>query len=78
MEVTAGKKEKEDPAEKRREEYQEYKLREKMINKKHRKLYKSMMKGRFDRIRDKKLLMKKKRLIDEKKSHKDQKQMLRS
>ncbi|XP_046687521.1 LOW QUALITY PROTEIN: pescadillo homolog [Homalodisca vitripennis] len=79
MMVSSGKVEKEDPAEQRREEYQEFKLREKMINKKHRRLYQSMMKGRRDRIRDKKILMKKRRIIDEKKGgHKEQKQMVRT
>uniref|UniRef100_A0A1B6L8V9 Pescadillo homolog n=1 Tax=Graphocephala atropunctata TaxID=36148 RepID=A0A1B6L8V9_9HEMI len=78
MMVSSGKLEKEDPADQRREEYQQYKLREKMINKKHRRLYQSMMKGRRDRIRDKKTLMKKKRMIEEKKGHKEQKQMVRT
>uniref|UniRef100_A0A1B6ERC9 Pescadillo homolog n=1 Tax=Cuerna arida TaxID=1464854 RepID=A0A1B6ERC9_9HEMI len=79
MMVSSGKPEKEDPAEQRREEYQEFKLREKMINKKHRRLYQSMMKGRRDRIRDKKILMKKRRIIEEKKGgHKEQKQMVRT
>jgi len=78
MIVSTGKLEKDDPVEKRREEYQEYKLREKMINKKHRKLYFSMMKGRKERKKDKKILMKKKRMLDENKTHKEQKQMLRA
>lgn len=78
MMVSTGKAKKDDPVEKRKEEYQEYKLREKMINKKHRKLYQSMMKGRRDRVRDKKILMKKKRLIDEKKSHKEQTHVIKS
>jgi pescadillo protein len=78
MMVSTGKPEKIDPAELRKEEYQEYKLREKMIHKKHRKLYQSMMKGRRDRTRDKKILMKKRRTIEEKKTHKEQKQMVRA
>ncbi|XP_054262532.1 pescadillo homolog [Macrosteles quadrilineatus] len=78
MMVSTGKPEKVDPAELRKEEYQEYKLREKMIHKKHRKLYQSMMKGRRDRTRDKKILMKKRRTIEEKKTHKEQKQMVRT
>lgn len=64
MNVSAGKIVQDDPAVVRQEEYQELKLREKMINKKHRNLYRSMMKGRRDRIRDKKLLIRKRQTID--------------
>ncbi|PNF29713.1 hypothetical protein B7P43_G12566, partial [Cryptotermes secundus] len=49
MSVSMGVVAREDPAEKKRQERQEYKLREKMIKKKHRNLYRSMMKGRAER-----------------------------
>uniref|UniRef100_A0A1B6CUK3 Pescadillo homolog n=1 Tax=Clastoptera arizonana TaxID=38151 RepID=A0A1B6CUK3_9HEMI len=67
MNVRAGKIMKEDPAFKKHEEYQELKLREKLIHKKHRKLYQSMMKGRMDRLKDKKLLIKKRNIADQNK-----------
>ncbi|KDR21903.1 Pescadillo-like protein, partial [Zootermopsis nevadensis] len=46
MSVSMGIVAREDPTEKRHQERQEHKLREKMIKKKHRNLYRSMMKGR--------------------------------
>jgi pescadillo protein len=55
----------EDPAEKKQQQRQEYKLREKMIKNKHRKLYRSMMKGRAERGKEAWLLAKKRRLHDE-------------
>jgi pescadillo protein len=55
----------EDPSEKKRQERQEYKLREKMIKKKHRNLYRSMMKGKAERAKEAWLLAKKRRLHDE-------------
>ena len=66
MGVAPGKVVKIDPVEKRREERQEYKLREKMIEKKHRALYKSMMKGRAERMRDVRVLKRKRKIIEQK------------
>lgn len=65
MAVTRGKLEKEDPSLERREAYSEYKLREKMIKNKHRKLYKSMMEGRTKRKKEAWLLRKKRRRVEE-------------
>lgn len=65
MAVKRGAVVKEDPADARREEYSEYKLREKMIKNKHRKLYKSMMEGRQKRKKEAWLLRKKRRRIEE-------------
>ena len=62
MKTRAGEVVKEVPWEKDRQERQEYRLREKMVKKKHRKLYKSMMKGREDRAKEIWLLRKKRRL----------------
>ena len=62
MKTKAGQVVKEIPWEKNRQERQEYRLREKMIKKKHRKLYKSMMKGREDRAKEIWLLRKKRRI----------------
>ncbi|XP_076160552.1 pescadillo homolog isoform X2 [Ptiloglossa arizonensis] len=64
MKVKSGKVTKEDPWEKNRQERQEYRLRERMIKKKHRNLYKSMMKGREERSREIRLLRKKRRIHD--------------
>lgn len=64
MKVQVGKITKEDPWEKTKREKQEYRLREKMIKKKHRKLYKSMMKGREERAKQIWLLRKKRRIHD--------------
>jgi len=65
MSVTTGNVAREDPAEKKSHERQEYKLREKMIKKKHRNLYRSMMKGKAERAKEAWLLAKKRRLHDE-------------
>lgn len=65
MSVTVGVVAKEDPAERRKQEIQEHKLREKMIKKKHRRLYQSMMKGRRERGKQAWLLEKKRKRIDE-------------
>lgn len=64
MNVSTGTIVKEDPMEKKNDEYQEYKLREKMISRRHRNLYRSMMKGRAERTRDKKLLIRKRLQIE--------------
>ncbi|KAK0166026.1 hypothetical protein PV328_004485 [Microctonus aethiopoides] len=64
MKVKAGEITKEDPWAKAKQEKQEYRLREKMIKKKHRNLYKSMMKGREDRAKEIWLLRKKRRLYE--------------
>lgn len=64
--VKPGEITKEQPWEKTRQERQEYKLREKMIKKKHRKLYKSMMQGKRDRGKEAWLLKKKRQIYDEK------------
>jgi hypothetical protein len=68
MGVTPGQVVRVDLIEKNREERQEYKLREKMIEKKHRALYKSMMKGRAERMRDVRALKRKRKLLDQQKS----------
>lgn len=64
MKVQVGALTKADPYEKERQERQEYKLRERMIKKKHRNLYKSMMKGREERAKEVWLLRKKRRIHD--------------
>lgn len=66
LSVTTGEIFKEAPWEKKVIEKQEFKLREKMIKKKHRKLYKSMMEGKRQRAKEIWLLRKKRRLHDEK------------
>ncbi|CAL1684291.1 unnamed protein product [Lasius platythorax] len=70
MKVQAGEITKENPWEKAKREKQEYRLREKMIKKKHRKLYKSMMKGREERAKEIWLLRKKRRIHDAKEKEK--------
>ena len=65
MKVMSGEVVKTDPWEKSRQERQEYRLREKLVKNKHRKLYKSMMKGREDRAKAIWLLRKKRRLHEE-------------
>lgn len=65
MKVKSGTATKEDPREKSRQERQEYRLRERMIKKKHRNLYRSMMKGREERSKEIWLLRKKRRIHDE-------------
>lgn len=74
LSVTPGEIHKEVPWEKNRQERQEYKLREKMIKKKHRKLYKSMMEGKKDRAKEIWLLRKKRRLIEEKSANEKKEQ----
>lgn len=64
MQVKSGETMKENPWEKARQKKLEYRLREKMIKKKHRKLYKSMMKGREERAKAIWLLRKKRRIHD--------------
>lgn len=66
LDVKTGEIYKEVPWEKNRQEKQEYRLREKMVKGKYRKLYKSMMEGRKNRAKEAWLLKKKRRLIDEK------------
>nr|XP_022917666.1 pescadillo homolog [Onthophagus taurus] len=66
LSVKPGEVSKEHPGEKKRQERQEYKLREKMVKKKHKNLYKSMMKARQDRGKEAWLLKKKRRLNEEK------------
>ncbi|XP_067205644.1 protein pelota isoform X2 [Linepithema humile] len=74
MKVQTGEIVKENPWEKAQQERQEYRLREKMIKKKHRKLYKSMMKGRQDRAKQIWLLRKKRRVHDTKEKEKRKEQ----
>lgn len=64
MKVKTGEIIKENSWEKARQEKQEYRLREKMIKKKHRRLYQSMMKGREERAKAIWLLRKKRRIHD--------------
>ncbi|XP_012251511.2 pescadillo homolog [Athalia rosae] len=64
MKVKPGELAKENPWEQNRIEKQEFRLREKMIKKKHRNLYKSMMQGKEDRAKEIWLLRKKRRLHD--------------
>ncbi|XP_046418289.1 pescadillo homolog [Neodiprion fabricii] len=64
MVVQQGQLTRENPWEKNRIEKQEYRLREKMIKKKHRNLYKSMMQGKEDRAKEIWLLRKKRRIHD--------------
>ncbi|XP_008548711.1 pescadillo homolog [Microplitis demolitor] len=65
MKVKAGEIVKEVPWAKAKQEKQEFHLREKMIPKKHRNLYKSMVAGREKRAKEIWLLKKKRRLHDE-------------
>ncbi|KYN12621.1 PREDICTED: pescadillo homolog [Trachymyrmex cornetzi] len=74
MKVQTGEILKENPWEKARLEKQEYRLREKMIKKKHRKLYQSMMKGREGRAKEIWLLRKKRRIHDAKEKEKRKEQ----
>lgn len=55
----------EDPFMKKKEERQEYRLREKMVKNKHKRMYKSMMEGKSKRLKEIWLLRKKRRLHDE-------------
>ncbi|KYM82452.1 Pescadillo like protein [Atta colombica] len=74
MKVQTGEILKENSWEKARLEKQEYRLREKMIKKKHRKLYQSMMKGREGRAKEIWLLRKKRRIHDAKEKEKRKEQ----
>nr|CAI5842604.1 unnamed protein product [Callosobruchus analis] len=65
LSVSPGKVHKEVPWEKKKQERQEFRLREKMIKRKHRNLYKSMMEGKKQRSKEIWLLRKKRRLHDE-------------
>lgn len=67
MAVSAGKVVAPDPMELKRVEQQEYKLREKMVPKKYKKLYNSMMKAKADRKRDKNVLNRKRVKIEKQK-----------
>ena len=80
MKVKAGALTKENPWEKNRQERQEYRLRERMIKKKHRNLYRSMMKGREERSKQIWLLRKKRRLHDaaEKEKRKEERKQKKS
>ncbi|KAL7294285.1 hypothetical protein TKK_0012300 [Trichogramma kaykai] len=74
MKVKSGEVIKEDPYEKKRLERQEYRLREKLVPNKHRKVYKAMMKSREDKAKAIWLLRKKRRINDkEKQSQKREK-----
>lgn len=80
MSVNPGEVYKADPVEKRRQEKHEFYLREKMISKRHRKLYKSMRDGQKKRAKESWLLRKKRRLIDasEKEQKKEAKKNLKA
>ncbi|CAH2001941.1 unnamed protein product [Acanthoscelides obtectus] len=65
LSVTPGKVHKEVPWEKNKQERQEFRLREKMIKRKYKNLYKSMMEGKKERSKEIWLLRKKRRLHDE-------------
>ncbi|XP_046964661.1 pescadillo homolog [Vanessa cardui] len=66
MAVTTGVTYKENPYQKEIEDKQAFRLREKLVRKKHRNLYKSMKAGQEKRKKDIWLLRKKRRLHDEK------------
>ncbi|XP_011548300.3 pescadillo homolog [Plutella xylostella] len=66
MAVTAGVPHKEHPYQKEIEDKQAFRLREKLVRKKHRNLYKSMKAGEEKRKKEIWLLRKKRRLNDEK------------
>ncbi|XP_075969785.1 pescadillo homolog [Anticarsia gemmatalis] len=66
MAVTAGVPHKEHPYQKEIEDKQAFRLREKLVRKKHRNLYKSMKAGQEQRKKEIWLLRKKRRLHDEK------------
>ncbi|XP_063359305.1 pescadillo homolog [Cydia amplana] len=66
MAVTAGLTHKEHPYQKEIEDKQAFRLREKLVRKKHRNLYKSMKAGQEARKKEIWLLRKKRRLHDEK------------
>lgn len=64
MAVVPGEVYKDDPLAQKRQESQEYRLRVKMIPRKHKKLYKSMKKGEEKRKKEIWLLRKKRRNLD--------------
>jgi pescadillo len=66
MAVTTGTTYKEHPYQKEIEDKQAFRLREKLIQKKYRNLYKSMKEGQEKRKKEIWLLRKKRRLHDEK------------
>ncbi|KAM3962987.1 pescadillo homolog [Aphomia sociella] len=66
MAVTSGVPHKENPYQKEIEDKQAFRLREKLVRKKHRNLYKSMKAGQEKRKKEIWLLRKKRRLHDEK------------
>lgn len=66
MAVTAGVPHKDHPYQKEIEDKQAFRLREKLVPKKHRNLYKSMKAGAEKRKKEIWLLRKKRRLHDEK------------
>lgn len=74
--VKPGQVHKQDPWQKKREEKQEFKLREKMIKNKHKRLYRGMMEGRKKRAQEIWLLRKKRRLHDEKEKQEDRKSVV--
>ncbi|XP_059482472.1 pescadillo homolog [Neocloeon triangulifer] len=65
MAVIAGEVTKENPRQKQIDEAAQLRLRERMIARKHRKLYRSMMKGRRKREQEVNLLKKKRKVIEE-------------
>ncbi|KAG8227097.1 hypothetical protein J437_LFUL007434 [Ladona fulva] len=67
MAIKVGEIAKESPFSKKREERQQYRLREKMVIRKHRGLYRSMIAGRAERRKEAWLLSKKRKRIDEEK-----------
>ena len=66
MAVTAGVPHKDNPYQKQIEDKQAFRLREKLVRKKHRNLYKSMKAGQEERKKEIWLLRKKRRLHEEK------------
>lgn len=64
MAVTKGTIEKQDPKAKQREEEAEYKMREKMVRNKHRKLYRNMMDNRKKWGKETWLLEKKRKRLE--------------
>lgn len=78
LSVTPGEVFKEAPWEKTKQERQEYRLREKMVKRKYRNLYKSMMQGRKEREKEAWLLNKKRKLHDEKQKEEKKQQKKQS
>lgn len=68
MGVTAGKVIREDPLDIKKEKIQEFKLRERMVEKKYRALYRSMRQGQALRRRDMTVLKKKRELLNKKRA----------